>query len=180
MTEPSPENRFDQPAPASGSAGVPEERPIAVAEDQPVAAPSAVEAAGSAAGKVPAAVEPDDRDRDRPIRIGAWLLIVGSLALASVFVAVPAHTYELDFRRRVIADVRRIDFFELWRIQTRNLPSEQNELLLQAFFVACGIVFLLGSAYLIWLAIVDIRPVTRTPPQGEASPVAAVGDGPSS
>lgn len=99
-------------------------------------------------------------DLGRPYRVGAWVAVVGVLALAGFFVAVPAHTYDLDFRNRVIPDTRRIDLIELWRVQTRNLPDVRYEALFQAAYVACAIAFLLGSAALVWLALVEIRPST--------------------
>jgi hypothetical protein len=117
-------------------------------------------------------------DPGRPYRVAAWLVIVGSLSLAALFVSIPAKTYELDFRGQVLSDVRRIDFFELWRIQTRNLPSEHYDVALQVLFVACGALFVLGSAYLIWLAIVDVRPDPRPTPDRMAGAPPATDSGP--
>ena len=118
--------------------------------------------------------EPTDEagldDPGRPSRIAAWLLMVGSLALAGLFVAIPAHTYDLDLSGRAILDVRRVDFVELWRIQTRSLPVVHYETLLQAFFVVCGLVALVGSAALIWLATVEVVPPSRTDAEPEGRP----------
>jgi hypothetical protein len=96
----------------------------------------------------------DDRDLERPHRVAAWVAIVGGLALAAFFVAVPAHTYDL----RVRLHTQRIDLIELWRVQTRNLPDVRYQALFQFVFVACAIAFLIGSAVLIWLAMVEIGP----------------------
>ena len=101
---------------------------------------------------------PVDLDLGRPHRVGAWVVVVGVLALAAFFVAVPAHTYDLDFRGRAIPQTRRIELIELWRVQTRNLPDVRYQALFQFVFVACVIAFLIGSAVLIWLAMVEIRP----------------------
>jgi hypothetical protein len=102
-------------------------------------------------------------DPGRPSRVAAWLLIVGGLALAGFFVAIPAHTYDLELSGRVTSDVRRIDLIELWRIQARNLPEVRYEGLFQALFLVCGAIVLLGSAALIWLATVEITPTTNHP-----------------
>jgi hypothetical protein len=99
-------------------------------------------------------------DPGRPSRIAAWLLLVGVMALAGLFVAIPAHTYYLDPANRAILDVRRVDLFELWRVQTSNLPDVEHETVLQTFFVLSGLVALSGSAALIWLATVEIVPQT--------------------
>ena len=99
-----------------------------------------------------------DNDPQRPYRVAAWLVIVGSLALASFLVALPAHVYEFDFRDRLIARTRRLDVIELWRVQANNLPDLGQPGLIEAFFILCALIVVVGSTYLIWIATVDIIP----------------------
>jgi hypothetical protein len=111
-----------------------------------------------------------DHDPGRPHRVGAWVAVVGVLALAAFFVAVPAHAYDLDFRGRVIPETRRIDLIELWRVQTRNLPAVHYQIVFQILYAVWAIAFLVGSAVLVWLAMVEIRP--SAPPAGPQRRVA--------
>jgi hypothetical protein len=102
-------------------------------------------------------------DPERPYRIAAWLVIVGALALAGLLVSLPAHVYDRGLGGRVTLRIRHIDVVELWRVQTNNLPEIGQPALIEALFVGSVLVFVLGSAYLIWIATVDIRPTPRAP-----------------
>ena len=143
----------------------------------PVPTPDGEPALDPAAEPVADGDRPLDRDFGRPYRVGAWVVLVGALALAAFFVAVPAHTYDLDFRGRAVPETRRIDLIELWRVQTRNLPDVRYETLFQVAYVACAIIFLLGSAALVWLAMVEIRP--SAPPAARQTQVANASSEPS-
>lgn len=143
--QPSPEQGAPpQPAPADGEPAFGGDDTARVAETE------------SRAPSAPA------RDLERPHRVGAWLVIVGSLALAALLVALPAHVYEFDFRGRLIARTRRLDVIELWRVQANNLPDIGQSGLIEALFIVCALVFVVGSAYLIWIATVEIAPPSST------------------
>lgn len=100
-------------------------------------------------------------DGDRPFRVAAWLIVVGSLALAGLLFAIPAHVYDRGLGGRVIPRIRRIDVVELWRVQANNLPEIGRPAVLETLFVGCALVFVVGTAYLIWIAMVDVRPPPR-------------------
>src|SRR5687768_11159057 len=95
-------------------------------------------------------------DIDRPYRVAAWLAVVGAMALAGFLVALPAHFYVRGIHR-----VRRLDVVEVWRMQTNNLPDLGRPALIEALFIGCILVFAVGAAYMIWIAMVDVGRAPR-------------------
>ena len=116
-------------------------------------------------GVMAGAGEPDHKrplvDIDRPYRVAVWLLVVGTLVLAGFLFAIPAHVYDRGLGGRVIPRIRRMDVVELWRVQSKSLPGVGRPELIEALFVGCSLVFVVGTAYMIWIAMVDVRPTSR-------------------
>jgi hypothetical protein len=111
----------------------------------------------------------EERPSLRGVRTWFWAVLVVTFAVFVLFGSVPTHSYLRNTSNRVVPRIRDVSLREIWQLQADNLPDFGGNLLPTVVYYGAILLFVLGSAAVVWFALapnpawVD-RPTPRPAP----------------